>query len=701
MNSMLRSWMGRGWAALALALAMSGCGGGGGGGGQPPAESFDLTVSVAGSGAVNGAGGAINCGAACSTKLAANTSVTLTAAPVTGHRLAAWGGACSGQATTCTVEMNAAKSVTAAFEAVATTQTLNVSVTGQGTVGSSPAGIDCGSACSASFASNASVTLTATPAQGQTLSSWGGACSGQTATCTVTMDDAKTVSATFAPLGGTTFALSVSITGQGSVSSNPAGIDCGNTCSASYAANTSVTLTAVPAQGQVLSAWGGACSGQGTTCSVTMTAALDVTAGFTPAPVGRAWGTAELLENSNDFNVSGGTTRALTAIGAGGDILVIWQQSDGTPDGFNEKVFSRRYVPGQGWGAAVAIPGMQTNGGSFSFITGILLIDASGNATWVRHTLETRRFTPTGGWSSTAFSPAATSQGFLASLRDARLDAAGVVHLLGYTGDIFHATLPVDSNTWAAWSQVSSNNRLDGAARIALSSNSTAVAVWVERNPGDNNNSIWANRRVNGQWQTAERIEEVLTNVRQAPSVAIDANGNALAAWVQGSSVYVNRLNGTSGAWSGPTEVDANQISSVANPNLQLVMAVDGRAVVLWNTFFQTKSMTYSPATGFAAPVVVADALLDRWTGMDQQGRVVITFRAFLTQGSFKWDLGTRSMAFDSSWSDASVLETGAGEVLDDPVCVMNDAGQAVCAWAQDDLANSNVRNSQWVTLLR
>lgn len=708
MTNSWRSGMGRGWAAVTLALALGACGGGGGGGGQAPAVTYDLTVSVTGSGTVTGAGGAINCGTACSAQLADNTSVTLTATPAAGHRFVSWGGACSGQTTSCTVQMNAAKSVSASFQVVPSTQTLNVSVTGQGVVSSTPAGIECGSACSAGFANNASVTLTATPAQGQTLSTWGGACSGQAATCTLTMDDVKTVSATFAPVAAPTFALNVSITGPGSVTSNPSGIDCGSTCSANYAANTNVTLTAAPGQGQVLSGWGGACSGQGTTCSVTVTAATTVSASFAAAPVGRAWGTAELMESSNDFNVSRGTTNALTAIGAAGDAMVIWQQSDGTPDGFNEKVFWRRYVPGQGWSAAAAIPGLQTNGSSFSFITGTLMIDASSNATWVAFDGATRRFTPTAGWSSATFSPPLASQSpaIRASLRDIRMDATGTVHLLGNTGVLSHTSLSPGSSAWTAWSPVSSDDRLDGAARIALSSNGTAVAVWVARNPGDNNNSIWANRRVNGVWQTAERIEEVLTNVQGAPSVAMDANGNALAAWAQGNSLYVNRLNGTSGAWSGPSEFDANQLSTnIANPNVQVVMSADGRAVLMWDTFTQNKSMTYTPATGFAAPVTITNGLtekmFDRWVGMDQQGRVVVTFIDNLTQGTLNWDFATRTMNFGEPWSAASLIETGAGEVLDDPVCAMNDAGQAVCAWAQDDLATSDVRNSQWVNLLR
>jgi hypothetical protein len=66
-----------------------------------------------------------------------------------------------------------------------------------GTVTSNPAGINCGATCSASFVSGVGVGLTATPAVGSTFAGWSGACSG-TGACTVTMDAAKSVTATFA-----------------------------------------------------------------------------------------------------------------------------------------------------------------------------------------------------------------------------------------------------------------------------------------------------------------------------------------------------------------------------------------------------------------------------------------------------------------------------------------------------------------------
>jgi hypothetical protein len=68
-----------------------------------------------------------------------------------------------------------------------------------------------------------------------------------------------------------TFSLTASIngTGSGSVTSAPAGINCGSTCVASFAEGTPVTLTATAFSGSTFLGWAGGCSGAGT-CSVTM-----------------------------------------------------------------------------------------------------------------------------------------------------------------------------------------------------------------------------------------------------------------------------------------------------------------------------------------------------------------------------------------------------------------------------------------------
>ncbi len=155
--------------------------------------------------------------------------------------------------------------------------------TGSGTVASSPAGIDCGATCTFDFDSGTSVTLTATPASGSSFTGWSGSgCSG-TSTCTVTMSEARAVNAEFAvvPPGQFDLTVSKSGTGAGTVTSSPAGINCGSDCSETLVDGTSVTLTASPASGSSFTAWSGAgCSGT-STCTVVMSEARAVTAQFT------------------------------------------------------------------------------------------------------------------------------------------------------------------------------------------------------------------------------------------------------------------------------------------------------------------------------------------------------------------------------------------------------------------------------------
>src|SRR5206468_2872650 len=129
-----------------------------------------------------------------------------------------------------------------------------------------------------SYSYNTTVTLTATPALGSAFTGWsGGGCTG-TGPCTVTLTAATAVTATFTP----TFVLTVSKpgAGAGTVSSTPAAIDCGPTCTATFVSGTVVTLTATPAAGSVFTGWsGGTCSGTDS-CVVTVTAATTVTPTF-------------------------------------------------------------------------------------------------------------------------------------------------------------------------------------------------------------------------------------------------------------------------------------------------------------------------------------------------------------------------------------------------------------------------------------
>jgi phospholipase C len=157
--------------------------------------------------------------------------------------------------------------------------TVTAPAMGAGTVTSSPAGINCPTACSASFNQNMQITLTATAGSNYFFGGWSGGCSG-TSTCNLTLAAPASVTATFNPGDGLTVVAAG--TGTGTITSSPAGINCPTMCSASFPQNSQVTLSETPGTNSTFTGWSGACTGTAT-CSVTVAAAESVTATFSSA----------------------------------------------------------------------------------------------------------------------------------------------------------------------------------------------------------------------------------------------------------------------------------------------------------------------------------------------------------------------------------------------------------------------------------
>lgn len=159
---------------------------------------------------------------------------------------------------------------------------LTVTVSGSGTIASTPAGISCPSTCTAKFASGTRVALAATAASGYSLSSFGGACTGTS--CIVQLVADSSISATFVAISPAQVTITVS--GNGTVTSVPAGIDCPGTCTASFNDGTDLTLSTSASSGYTFSGFSGGCSGS--TCELTVaggqTYDIDAAFGANPPP---------------------------------------------------------------------------------------------------------------------------------------------------------------------------------------------------------------------------------------------------------------------------------------------------------------------------------------------------------------------------------------------------------------------------------
>jgi hypothetical protein len=258
----------------------------------PPAPPvFELTVKRTGSGSGSVTSpentrfaSPIECPSNCSGKFEEGTKVTLEAKASEGSEFLGWSGSgCSGTGA-CKVTMSEAREVTAEFKGPPPKEELKVIIEppGSGKVTSTPSGIECPSvACNFKYGKGVAVTLIEEANKGFKFLEWDGACSG-TGACEVTMDEPHEVKAIFVPA---TYPLTVKKegSGEGTVTSNPAGINCGGTCSHEYEFGKEVKLNQVEEAGSEFFGWGGACSGKGA-CEVKMEGPVEVTATYKALP---------------------------------------------------------------------------------------------------------------------------------------------------------------------------------------------------------------------------------------------------------------------------------------------------------------------------------------------------------------------------------------------------------------------------------
>ncbi len=255
---------------------------------------YKITVETQGDGYVDSYPSGILCGAACVETYSAGTLMTLTAHPNEGATFTKWGGCDEISGQTCTISLDSDRTVVATFSGqIKSEYNVRVYRTGSpGVVQSDPFAIYCGSICvydEAKFEAGSTVKLIASAGSGYAFAGWSGDCSGTSTTCTLTVDSAKTATATFGTAtseGGTVSTSTYLLTakksgdGTGTITSSDKKIKCGTSCTSNYNKGDSITLTAVADPGFTFTGWSGSCSGTKNTCTLTIDSAKTPIAEF-------------------------------------------------------------------------------------------------------------------------------------------------------------------------------------------------------------------------------------------------------------------------------------------------------------------------------------------------------------------------------------------------------------------------------------
>jgi hypothetical protein len=370
---------------------------------------------------------------------------------------------------------------------------------------------------------------------------------------------------------------------------------------------------------------------------------------------GYGWGIPDLIE----FDNGAGAGLPCVSMNETGNAVAVWVQNDGS---YNS-VWSNRYVQGEGWGEAEMIETSDGNAMSPRVST-----DRSGNAVavWYQHdgswnNVWANRYTHGIGWGTALLlENMNVGNAMGAQVATDRYGNAIAVWMQndGADNDIFCSRY----TTGASWGPAQMIDRSDEGSsdspRIAMSPSGSAVAIWSRSdgarwniwsskyqmgdwgtpelietdNSGDANNpeismndrgdaiavwdqtdgmrsNIWSNTfSFGGGWDIAQMVEQIVEGHMFFPEVSIDANGNAVAVWVQDLGPVRNILSNRyifDQGWGIPEPLESRNTGFAEMPDVG--SDADGNTVAVWHQYNGEKNDILSNV--FIAPDVTPPIL--------------------------------------------------------------------------------------------
>ena len=416
--------------------------------------------------------------------------------------------------------------------------------------------------------------------------------------------------------------------------------------------------------------------------------------------IAKAWQGAALLEAA-----AGDAFISQVIFDANGNGMAIWNQFDGS----FYRIKSRRYTPGGGWGAVLAVD----NGGPAMALNPKIAVDGTGNmmAVWLQPvgsgtttSIWSNLYNPNSGWGT-----AALLENNLSSVGGTdpqiAMDAAGNATVVWIVFDGSWTNLWAKRFTaggaWGVATQIENfTTGGSAAARVAMDAAGNAMVVWGQFDSVGARTDIWANRYAVGSgWGTPTLIET--SNLSPVSvQIASDAAGNMVAVWEHidpaasalaiPHSIYINRFS--NGSWGTATLVRNGAPFAMQS---KVAVGANGNAMLVWleddgsdTTSIWARAYTSSGVGGTPQRI---DNLSAYTTGhlpqvaMDAAGNAV----AVWGQGGHIWS--ARYVA-GTGWSAAADIDSpGATASGNSPQIAVDANGNALAAWARAGAASQDI----------
>lgn len=206
---------------------------------------------------------------------------------------------------------------------------------------------------------------------------------------------------------------------------------------------------------------------------------------------------------------------------------------------------------------------------------------------------------------------------------------------------------------------------------------------------------------VQPQWLAAQTVSHPGAD---APTVAVDALGGAVAAWLQGTAGSATRqLNASvfaGGRWAAPVRVDAGS-GDVSGARLA-IDATSGRGVIVWRQLgagLDLWAATYSPGGAWSAPIALEQlpgAVGLPRVGIDNQGRALAVWEQIAPNGRISIYAARYTPA--DGWAPPTLLKVNdaLGATEADPELAVATNGSALAVWKRADGVSGRLWASQY-----
>jgi len=201
----------------------------------------------------------------------------------------------------------------------------------------------------------------------------------------------------------------------------------------------------------------------------------------------------------------------------------------------------------------------------------------------------------------------------------------------------------------------------------------------------------WSFVTRDGVWGPGVQIETDIA-VGTNPQVAFDADGNAIAVWINdGSEVFANKYTASTASWGSVAERIDSLPAAVAD--LRLAVGNDGTAVAVWS---KSKGQARNiQAARYNGTSWEAHVNLESNNGIAQSPQVVVDGAGNAIVVWLQPDNSVNSIWYNFydaggvGWGTEDVLEL-TDDVAYAPQVAMDSNGDAIVAWAQDNGSGTN-----------